>query len=288
MNSRGLGWREDMLPGMKAKKISFAPGLRIGSSQSASFRQYRTRRMYQAGFGACVAFAIARAIHIGLQIDGANVPPMPSPWHLYAIGLAQEYAGRDPDTTPDLLDRGSYPSLVLEATRKLGFVPWDLAPYGPKGSTFEEHSATLAAQAPLQPYVSKPSLTALRNGIDQSGLQWYDASYAKGAARLELIASAMNAERPIPFVIGMDVDHAFLNHRGSEPIRSIDSNKIAGGHMVMILAMFPNGNALIDNWWEDWGGVDSANDGLGILHADLLGSMHVRNVYGILSQPCFA
>jgi len=287
--SRGMGWREDVNPSLKARRLSHAPGIRIGATpKTATLRQYRGRRLYQDGFGACVLFGIARALHVGLQIDGNPDPPMPSPWHLYHIGLAQEHEGVDADERPPLIDRGTYPAIVLEAARKLGFVPWDSAPYGPEGSTLEDHTPENAALAPLYPEVARPSSSALREGIDQSGLQWFDASYTSGTARSEAIADGMNAVRPIPFVLGMDVDTAFLWHRGSEPIRSIDPTRIEGGHMVEVVEILPGGHALIDNWWDDWGGVDDIDDGLGILHVDLLGSKHVRNVYGIISQPSFA
>jgi len=282
MKSRGMGWREDLNPSLKSEKLVRAPGLRMGAAPTASHRKYRKARLYQNGFGACVAKALGRALHIGSQIDGNPDPPMPSTRHLYAIGRSQEYAGLRPDTVPPLIDRGSYPALVLEAARKLGFVPWELDPFGPEGSTFEQHTGAMAERADIN---ARPPSTALRNGIDQSGLRWFDASYTTGEARSRAIADGMNAARPIPFIIGMDVDTPFLWHRGSEPIRSIDPARIEGGHMLEVLEILPGGHALVDNWWEEWGGVDDINDGLGILHVDLLGSHFVRNVYGILSQP---
>jgi hypothetical protein len=279
-----MGWREDINPSLKAEKLTRAPGLRIGSAPTATLRRYRKGRLYQNGFGACVGKALGRALHVGAQIDGDVDAPMPSTRHLYSIGRSQEYAGANPDTVPPLVDRGSYPALVLEAARKLGFVPWELDPFGPAGSKFKDHNAATAELADIN---ARPPSTALRNGIDQSGLRWFDASYTSGEARSRAIADGMNAARPIPFIIGMDVDTPFLWHRGSEPIRDIDPARIEGGHMLEIVEILPGGHALIDNWWDDWGGVDDIDDGLGILHVDLLGSRFVRNVYGILSQPTF-
>ena len=283
MKERGLGWREDANPALKAEKLSRAPGIRIGSGEkTASLRKYRHRRLFQGGHGACVAKAIGRALHVGMQLDGVEDPPMPATRHLYEIGRAQEHAGSDPDTRPPLFDRGMYPALALEAVRKLGFCEWDLDPYGSKWS---EHYSGPRLGSHIN---DRPPSTALRNAIDQSGLRWFDASYATGRNRSEAIADGMNAERPIGFIIGMDVDTPFLHHRGSERISSIDPNQIEGGHMLWIADILPGGHALIDNWWEEWGGVDDIDDGFGILDVDLLGSRYVRNVYGILSHPSYA
>lgn len=281
MTSRGLGWLEDTNPGMGSEKLSRAPGILIGSMPTADLRKYRKRRTFQGPFGACVALATARAIHVGMQIDGVDDPEYPSTRALYANGRFQEYAGYDPDTIPPLEDRGCYPRLLLESARKLGFTPWRFDPYG---SSFDKHSPKNAALAEIN---KRPPSSALRNAIDQSGLRYFDASYIVGEARSRAIADGMNAARPIPFIIGMDVDTPFLWHRGSEPIRTIDANRIEGGHMLEVAAILPGGHALIDNWWEDWGGVDDIDDGYGILHVDLLGSKWVRNVYGILSAPTF-
>jgi hypothetical protein len=275
---RGLGWLEDK-PDISDVPISLAVGpmgkVRRYLAVAPSLMHLRETRLYQGPYGACVAFTQVRMIHMSLVLQGVAGAPIPSPKYAYYIGRKQEHAGMDPDTCPPLVDKGMYPRLAFEATKKLGFIPWDDSPYGaPLGL----HDPDTAATTDID---TKPSLLVSRDAFDQSGLEWFVLAQS-GARRSEVTADCLSSGIPVGF--GMDVDTAFLHYKGSEPIKDINPAMIEGGHMMAVLEVLPNGDVVVDNWWEDWG----FNDGIGILSAELYGSPWVRNVYGLRACPDYA
>lgn len=221
--------------------------------------------MYQGAGQACVAFSLARAFYMSLRTQGVDSPPVPSTHFMYWNARRQEFAGQDPTTIPQPVDKGCFPRLAMMATQKLGFCASAVAPYNVMNIN-----------------VSPPPCV-YQKAFDQQGLQWYDID-TPGTSRSQVVAECLKVTPARPVVFGIPVDGAFEEVNSSEPIRSIDLNDIRGGHMLCVLEVLPNGDILFDNWWEDWG----FNDGLGIMSAELFGSSIIRNVMAVLPVPTYS
>ena len=274
MSSRSFGWKEDQGIVEGAESLTAVirrPGRARGTRPS--LKHLRKQRLYQDGFGACVAFSEARGIHMSLLHQGVSDAPVPSPLHLYFNGRAQEYAGTDADKRPPLEDRGMYPSKALRATQQLGFVAWDDFPYG---APLAQHNEVNAGFAHIW---TEPPPKVDRLAFDQEGLRWFDIP-PKG--RMDAIEDCY--AQGLPVLLALDCDRPFCDIRSSEPIKSLDPNDKIGGHMLCGLEVTSDGHWLIDNWWEDWG----FEDGFGILHRDLVESYAVRNVVALLPVPTYA
>ena len=270
---RAFGWREeDGVAGARSLRTTIGrPGFARGTKPS--LRAHRVRRIYQGPYGACVAFAEVRAINVSHRAYGNAAAPMASPKHLYAIGRLQEYAGQPTELIPPLNmigDVGMYPGLALNACRNLGFCSWNDDPYG---TPIEKHSATGAAFADINELV-RPIVA--RNAFDQAGLSWYEIPFPTG--RMDAIEDCFAASMPVLFA--MNVDAPFLEHRSSEPIKTI-SDETVGGHMMVGLEITREGHLLFDNWWDDWG----FEDGFGVLHRDLVESFKFRNAVALRAAP---
>lgn len=264
MNIRGLGWRDDTPANDPPLGAAFGGILRPRLALATpDHRPWRGRRIMQRSASACVAFAIARAIHTSLRLQGHSADtPIPSPAFTYNVGRRQEWAGLPPSKIPPLVDDGTRPRLGMEATRKLGFVPWDALPYD-----------AAKVNDPLPPDV-------FREAFDQRHLDYFRV-YDVREARVEAVKRALYAGFPVIF--GMRVDRAFMAHEGSDPVLWVNNEEVVGGHMMSVLAVDDHG-VLVDNWWDnDWG----FDDGFAYLTHDLFGSLYVSDVYAIRAAPLY-
>jgi hypothetical protein len=262
--TRGLGY---LLDAPDARDFSIARVLDspFTMQEKPSLRHVRGLRLRQKHAGACVAFAIARCIYMSLRLAGEPAPPVPAPGFIYVNARRQEHAGVDTDRIPlpPLIDKGSRPRLAMSSVRKVGFCRWEDAPYDPD----------LVNQ--------QPPLSAYQAAYDQAGFQYYRVFY-EGMARIEAVRYALRAGFPVGF--GMTVDRAFLDHIGSESVKSIDPSNIAGGHMMAVMEVEDDGTILVDNWWDDWG----FEDGHGRISADLFASNFISDVYAIQAAPMYS
>ena len=232
------------------------------SAETPSLLPYRAGRLEQNGVSACVGFALARALHICLLADGYPSAPVPSPLFLYYNGRAAENAGEDVDAAPPVEDRGSYPRLVMQACRALGFCAAADWPF---------------AHAQRN---TRPKLRCYRRAYDQRALEFFRI-LSSGQDRIDEVKAALSNNWPVIF--GMPVDKAFLQHRGSDPIMSLNPAEIVGGHMMTVVAW--DGAVMVDNWWgEDWG----YGDGFGRISDDLFGSYVVGDIYVVKAAPLYS
>lgn len=268
----GFGWREETdVAGARSLVGAIKyPGRARGTSPS--LLNFRGPRLFQGCFAACVGFSEVRGIYVSNAAnDGVAV--MPSPKFAYGVGRLQEHVGEDAHEVPPLFDRGMFPGIALRATQRTGFCAWDDAPYG---STLALHDYDNACRTAIN---AKPTPAEQRAAYDQTGLQWYDLNMP--LARMDQIEDCLDDNSRMPVLFAMRVDKRFLEHRSAEPIRDIDQTEIEGGHMMCGLAVTQQGHLLFDNWWDDWG----FDDGLGVLHRDLVNSFLVRNVVALRAVP---
>lgn len=253
---RGLGWKQDTHDArdFSAQRLAASPR----KFTTPCFRAFRKQRLYQGSASSCVAQALTRVIHIrSLMTDKAA--PISSPLYTYLVGRRQEYAGANPASIPPLDDSGMFPRLAMQATRAMGIVRWDDAPYDAT-KVLDDLDPALCLSA-----------------YDQRGMEYYRID----GNRSDQVRDAML--RGFPCLFGMQVDKAFEDWDGSAPIASINGNELLGGHMLAPIEVLPNGDILFDNWWDSWG----IDDGLGILSKGLFESDWVGDVYAVKSVPLF-
>lgn len=244
-------------------------GVAFDPLDKPSHRHVRGRRMWQRRAGACVAFGTSRGLHLSqrLQLEpGAPVPELPAPGFIYPVGRLQQYAGLDPNLPrPPITDTGMRPRLALGSTRAVGFCPESSYPYSDDPTRIN----------------ATPTPRAYRDAYDQRGLDFFRV-YETEHRRSDVTAAGM--KQRMPHIFGMRVDKAFLAHRSSAAIDSIDPNEIVSGHMLCVLEVLDNGDVLFDNWWDDWG----FEDGFGILSRRLFGSPMVTDTYGLRWVPNYS
>lgn len=270
--ARGLGYVRDTFDARDIPvdtllvRAQRSPGLLTPNA-----RHLRTVRLLQGGAGACFAFALARAIHMTLQLqmgDAAPLPPLPSPSFIYWNARAQALAGVPRVLLPQVLDDvGSRPRLGMRAVQALGFAPWDAAPYDPR---------TVRARPPREAYM---------RAHDQRGFVYYRID-GGAAERVDRCARAMEAGAAV--IVCMELDEAFLRNRG-EVVTRINPRELVGGHAMTLLDM-TRGTADVDNWWDNWGApTDDWNaGGIGSLHLDVLGGPFVHDIYAVRAAPLYA
>jgi len=259
--SRALGWREDV-PDPRDFSFRDRVGLpSVGGTETLSLLQYRTRRREQLDENSCVGFALARAIHVCLLAAGHAGAPEPSPAFIYFNGRAGEHAGEDVSAMPAPIDdNGSRPRVVMQAARAHGFCSEADCPY----DTSKRNE--------------RPKLTSYRRAYDQQALQYYRLD-SDGQDRIDDLKTALRSRYPVIF--GMDVDQAFLDHRGTGAVRSIGD--VLGRHMMCVLGY--DGAVLVDNWWgDDWG----FDDGFGRISDELWGSSRVADIYAVKAAPVYS
>ncbi len=259
---RSTGWLQD--PG-DLRDYDFRDRLAVVSppaGASLSLLPFRAGRLEQDGVSACVGFAVARALHICFLANGHTAAPVPSPLYLYYNGRAAESAGADPESAPPLEDRGSYPRLVMQACRALGFCPNGDWPF-----SYSKRN-------------TRPQMRCYRRAYDQRGFEFFRI-LSSGSARIEEVKAALAMRYPVIF--GMPVDKAFTEHKGADPIDSINVAEIVGGHMMTVVAW--DGSVMFDNWW----GADFGfGDGFGRLSEEMFGSALVGDIYAVKAAPLYA
>ena len=259
-----LGYLVDAPDARDFRFEEVAAGTYGAARRTPDLRDLRRGILEQGDANSCVAFSLARAIHMSLVRDSlgssAPEPEIPAPGFIYFNSRAQELIGRPPSMSP-LPDRGSFPRLALKAVQTLGYVPWGSCPYDDKKLSV------------------RPRMRLYTEAFDQKGLRYYRIS-GSGQDRLDQVERALVLGYPVVF--GMSIDIPFTK-LGRAPADSLDSKKLLGGHMMCALAVDSSG-VVVESWWgKDWG----LGDGTGRITARLFGSDAVSDVYAIQAAPPF-
>jgi len=275
--SYGLGWREDA-----PDPLDFDVAGRFGGPAVAftasSLRRFKNGYLYQNGFGACVGFALARALHMALLAadERAGRPlsaAMPSPMFLYYNGRRQEAveARALGQADPPVRDVGSFPRLVMKGAKAVGYC---------RERDYPFHDGA----ADINGYPNdnrKPPPRAYMSAFDQRNLTYRRVYETTEEGRAREVARCLAAG--IPVIFGMTVDTSFMNHDGRSVVTSIDLSKKVGGHMMTVLEATDDG-PVVDNWWGDnWGDGGEAR-----LSWSLFANPLVRDIYAIEAAPAFS
>jgi hypothetical protein len=276
---RGLGWRPNRagtmvdhahrLLAVRKADLPLLPPL-----DRANHIPFRGHRIDQLNASSCVAFATARSTELFCNANNlGHVLPAPNP--LYVNARREEWAGIDPYNIPPLEDIGCEPHLMMTSLEAEGFVQWVDYPYS-------DDPAVVNREPPPDIYAK---------AFSQRGARWAVAEEV-GQARVERVREALLSRVPVMF--GLTVDEPFMDNHG-ERIAAIDPNRIVGGHMMTVLAVFDDvmladiasdfglpdtvrpGDLLVDNWWgtgQQWG----TPDGFGLIAGSLFGGPWVGDV----------
>lgn len=214
----------------------------------------------QANAGACVAFALTRALQLSWAANGGPALQLVSPRQLYWDARVAEYLDQPPPATLD--DTGSEPRLMMSSAQALGFVPWSACPYV---GTAADNS-------------TQPDPAVYEAAWDARGLQ-YALVTEVGAERVQRVAQALRNRMPVTF--GINCDRAFLDNTG-QVITSIDTSNLVGGHDICIVRVNSDNSVRFANsWTTDWG-----DGGFGTLALSVFGDPSiVSDVYVLSIAP---
>jgi hypothetical protein len=252
---RGLGYKRDRRTN---DELVFGAGRPGTLFDAATIRWTRRGVLDQGPANACVGFAFARALHMGLVLGGEQAPVLPSARWIYWAARRLEYEG-SAESSPLLVDEGAYPRLAVRALQTLGFCPSQSWPY---------HAGRVN---------EAPGFRAFQDSYDQRGLECFRIE-GTGKERVRQVAAAMRGG--FCPVFGMEVDEDFLRHGGPGVIDAIDDARIVGGHMMAALDVTADGVGFDNSWGASWGVA-----GTGTLSWELFGSAHVHDVYALKVAP---
>ncbi len=275
--SLGLGWKEDR-PDPRDLDAAEKFGGPATAFTPASMTRFKRGYLYQNGFGACVGFSLARALHMALlaadeAADREMASAMPSPGFLYYNGRRQETVEARAFGEPDkpVTDAGSFPRLVMRAAQTVGFCREQDYPF-----------ADFAADTNGYPLDNrKPPPRAYHSAFDQRNFVFRRITAVGAEARAREVSRALAARMPVIF--GMTVDEAFMSNTGPDLIGAVDLARRVGGHMLCVNDANDDGPG-IDNWW----GLDWRDGGEARLTWDLFAQDHVRDLYAIEVVPTFS
>jgi len=211
---------------------------------AASHMNARVPRGYQEGTASCFGWTLRAMTYQYLRVQGgtAAATPVPSAKWCYDVARLEEYAGKDPDEVPPLVDIGCYPTLGMRALRRQGFVEESVWPFS-------------EAFIDRKPVPAVPPKAFSRRGMQYYRIWDWNDNRWKQAKQAMLEGGAAG--------IGMRVDEPFMRHRQGI-ITSIDLEHSAG-HGMSILEISDEGHIRVDNWWHNWG----LDDETGWIHRDV-------------------
>lgn len=182
----------------------------------------------QGPTSSCVGQAIGTAIDARLRRIGKWDAPQSSSHAIYTFARALYRLSGD----ERLDDEGSFPRLAMKGLRDWG-VPSELRwPFNP---------AKINDELPWD----------VMQAASANRLQAWWRIDSVGKERVEDICQAIVAGFPVVF--GIDVDSAFLDHVGKDPIVAIDHAKIAGGHMMCLVGYTTANQARVFRGVNSWG-----------------------------------
>jgi hypothetical protein len=196
--------------------------------------------MNQGGAGSCVGHATDGAIETRFAIMGAKIAHRSPVW-IYDVARCIERARMCYNTPnsqlPDLEDQGSMPSDAWAGVEK-----WGLAAYKDRPTSDETVN-----QEPKLGMVESASEVILTGAYRIDDV---------GAARILAIKTAL--ANGFPIALAVQVDLAFEDFDGKNPLGAPDSRYILGGHYIYMTGYdtLSNGKTIFsgpNSWTDQWG-----------------------------------
>lgn len=245
---RGLGYRADGFDARDRRYASSPQALPSVCLPAPDLRGFVGRVRDQEDTSSCVGQAVAAAIELtSLARDGK--PLHVSARYLYAI--AREAEGRE----GALADDGSFPRLLMQATRARGIVPERAFPFSV--SAIDERPSPLVAV---------------------SAYAWRGLAYfrieATGEDRLAQCDDALRRGCAVVFGGGISAD--YRENDGAE-VRAMGPS--IGGHM-QVLVRGGDRPLVLNSWGRGWGA-----GGLVAWDRDLFAHHAMSDVYAITGVP---
>lgn len=195
----------------------------VSAPASIDYTKYIDQVRDQLQTDCCVAEALARALHIKRQLQGAISPKYPSVQATYAMARDFSNPGQP------LVDGGTYPRNACRALQLVGVCSEDVMPFDP---------ATINAQ---------PSWMQLRAGIDSKLSAYYAIDPTNTLATALRQAMAAGYIPNIALLVGSD----FSNFTGSGIMTSLGAS--TGGHMLCCAGYDSASIWIVNSWGTTWG-----------------------------------
>lgn len=195
--------------------------------------------MDQGQVGSCVGHATDGACETRLVIAGTPISHRSPVW-VYDVARCLERArvnfGIPNQELPPLTDSGSEPSDAWAGISK-----WGIAAY--------EDRPTSNATANDEP---KLGLVESASALVLAGAFRIDST---GASRISAMKTAL--ANGFPIAIAVQVDSAFENWDGKNPLGAPDPNDILGGHYIYVTSYTTTASGVVfggpNSWIESWG-----------------------------------
>jgi len=177
---------------------------------------------YQGDTSSCVAFTLARALHVRAAKAGAPID-YPSEQGIYA--WARKQAGQP------LTDDGCMPSAAV-----MGMTEWGVA---------------RLAEWPFDPEAINDDPTLLQQEL--ASCYKVSGYHRLAGAGMDAVAEAKVAiSNGYPVAVGIAVDQAFEDYNGKTNITAPTGDSL-GNHYVLLVGYTRTGLLRGMNWWQDWG-----------------------------------
>lgn len=246
---KGLGYKPDVVDERDHRFGASGPELGPAILRAPDVTAYVSHVRDQGGTSSCVGQALAAALEITSSVRKGTAIRVAPRW-LYAIG-------REAEKRPGaLLDDGSFPRLVMGATRERGVLAEKAFPWSEEFVNYRP--------APMS------SVTA----YDAKGLTYYRIDET-GKARLNALREAL--VRGFGVLFGMQVDADYMRSKG-DLVRSI--GRSVGGHMQAVVACESQTVTVLNSWGSGWG-----NRGFVDFDAAFFAEMPVQDVYAVTWCP---
>ena len=231
-STRGLGYKADD-PDPRDFKARALFGARRGLPLEATELESCVPEIANQGpTQSCVGHGIGGAIDTRLRKMGRWDAPRSSYEAIYTF--ARAVARLNP--AEKLRDQGSFPRQAMKGVKTWGVPSAKRWPFDP---------ATINDDLPWDVMQEASSFTV--------GAWWRIDSFGK--EKVEDICQALSSGYPVAF--GVEVDKAFLDHVGTNPVGGPDPATIVGGHMMYAVGYKTvNGERVIrcvNSWGTGWG-----------------------------------
>jgi hypothetical protein len=237
------GFRPDKVKAYFSHHMMMSAAPLLSSSDLTPFRGAQIRQKY---VGECVgAGFLRRPVQIWHAIRNLAQPDA-SEFGAYNLGMANEYAGLDPDSRPPLRDVGSMPETLLAAARDVGILLASDWP-GPGDPGFDPAKAfTNWGKGDAALILAELAPDLLVKAFDCTGLDFFSVAWLPGQMRAECDAIMRRGET---VGIAINADGIGANDPGAGVVTSLSPT--GQNHAVTILDASHPEWARIENWWDD-------------------------------------